>query len=524
MDMQSKVKIGLRTFFGCAVLLLMSACGDIDMFDGDFGIQGDAKPELIVPAVYGSLSMWDVLDSEDNDYIKVSGDTLVFVYEDPTIINDMSVDEFFEVESLDIEIETEPITLPNVGVVLPSDVEVEGVWASTKIEFTDSVELCELDFFADYEIAIAETDFDYNLTITVDELYVNGVPFKREINGKAGSAYVEHTNMEFDARFVGEPIFHISYKVTVPAGQVISGPVALEMSLTNMDYLFAVGHFGESISATIEEDSFSMGSIDFLEQIQGSFSFLEPQVTLNLRTKGVGVPFAADLYMTASNKKGESATLELKDGAEFIVPGNGDINHTENINFVFNNQNSTIVEFISLPPVGDITYGGSLRVVGGDVHRLDTIWHTASVGLGVDVKIPFVVSAEGMTYSDTIQDISMSDVDMLESGTLSLILENEIPLALQVKGLCLLNKDNNLLADITPDGEGKVAGANGSQPGKSTVVFPLDNKDMEALCESEAIALDLVLSTNGAAVVKASQKLNFKIVVAAKADLSDVIE
>ncbi len=522
--MQSKVKSWMRTLLGCAVLLSVSSCGDIDMFDGEFGIQGEAKPELVVPAVYGSLSMWDVLDSEDNDYIKVSGDTLVFVYEDPDVIEDMNVDEFFEVESLDIEIETEPITLPNVGVVLPADTEVDGVWASTKIEFTEGVELRELDFYADYEIAIAETDFDYHLTITVDELYVNGEPFKRVIDGKAGSAYVERTNIEFDARFVGEPIFHISYQVTVPAGQVISGPIALEMSLTNMDYLFAVGNFGESISATIEEDSFSMGSIDFLEQIQGSFSFLEPQVILNLRSRGVGVPFTADLYMTASNKQGESATLELKNGVEFVVPGNGDINHTQNINFVFNNQNSTIVEFISLPPVGDITYGGSLRVVGDDAQRLDTIWHTASVGLGVDVKIPFVVSAEGMTYSDTIHDISMSDIDMLESGTLSLILENEIPLTLQVRRLCLLSEDGTMLSDITPDGDGKVSGANGAQPGMSTVVFSLDSKDMEALCESESIALDFVLSTNGAAVVKASQKLNFKIVVAAKADLSDVIE
>ncbi len=523
--MRLHLRNGLRTLLGCAILFSAVACGDVEMFDGEFGIEGEAKPELAVPVAYGSLSMWDVLDNEDNDYIEVSGDTLVFMYSDPNIIEDMSVEEFFEVESLDIEIQTSPITLPDIGIVLPEDVKVDGLWASTKIEFTEGVELNELDFFADYELSIAETDFDYQLKIHVDELYTkDGEQFERVINGRAGSPYAERTNMEFDARFEGEPVFHISYEIVVPKGEVISGPVSLEMSLSNMDYLFAVGSFGEAISATIDEGSFSMGSIDFLNQIQGNFSFLEPQVSLNLRNKGIGVPFAADLFMTATNKEGESATLELNNDAEFVVPGNGDIAHTENINFIFNNQNSTIVDFISLPPVGDITYGGDLRVVGSASKRMDTIWHSASVGLGVDVRIPFVVSAEGMSYSDTIVDLSLSDVDFLESGALSLILENEIPLNLKVKGLRLLGENNVLLTNIAPEGEGKVSAANGSQASKSTVAFVLGKEDVEALCDTESIGLDIVLSTNGAAVVKASQELKFKIIVTAKADLSDIIE
>ena len=506
-----------------AVMVTFVACGDADMLNGDFGIEGEVKPEFTLPIAHGSLSLWDVLDTEDNVYLIVSNDTLVFVYSENNIVDDMKVEDFFDVSSLDISIETEPITLPNMNIVLPVPVEVDGLFASTKIEFTEGVELTELDFWANFKVEIPALDFDYKMEIKVEELYMaDGSPFTIEIDGKKGTSYIYDEYLEFDARFVNDPIFHIKYNVFVPAGEIITGTIDLSMSLTDMDYKFAVGDFSEMEPVKIDEGTFSLGSIEFLEEIGGSFKFLDPEVSLKIRNCGIGVPFFADIKMTATNKDGDSADLKLKDGYSLIIPANSNPDETVTSAISFNNENSTIVDFFALPPIGDVTYEGTLGVVKHE--KKDTIWHTASIGMDVDVRVPFALEAEGMNYSDTITDISLSDVDMLESGAIKLVLENEIPLNLTIPSLRLLDANNNLLTSISASGDGGVLAGTIGNPVKSSVEFVLTPGAIETLTDTEAIALDIVLSTDGEAVVMASQELKFKLIVTAKADLSDIID
>lgn len=505
-------------------LWVVVACGDTDLFDYDgFGVEGEIKPVMTLPVATGELTIWDVLDSQDNDYLFVSGDTLVFEYSEPGIIDDMKVEEFFDVNSIDIEFETSPIDLGEWGVVLPDTMEVEGNWASTKITFTEGVEVSELDFWADYKLNIPATDFEYKLEITVDELYMHdGTPFRREINGVPGRAYVENNNLEFDARFVGEPVFHISYHISIPAGQVISGDVLLEMSLTNLDYKFAVGDFSEMEPVSLDPDYFSLGSVDFLEEITGDFKFMEPVVSLNVRNCGIGIPFYTNLYMLASNKEGESAELKFKDGYSAVIPANSSPDEVVTSVIEFNNINSTIVDFFSLPPVGNIYYEGTLGVV--EHEKMDTIWHTASVGIDANVRVPFVVEAEGMFYNDTINDISVSDVEDIESGILKLVMNNSIPLNINLSAISLLDVNGDVLTVLLPDGDGAIMAANGDVPIESTLIFNLDSDDFDMLSHAESLLLGIVISTDGVATVKSTQGLEFKIIVSAEANLSDFIE
>lgn len=506
------------------VFAALVACGDMDLFDYDeIGIEGEITPTLTLPVGTGSLTIWDVLDSQDNDYLVVSGDTLVFEYSEPGIIDDMKVEEFFDVNSIDIEFETSPIDLGEWGITLPAPMHVEGIWASTKIGFTDGVEVSELDFWADFKLEIPATDFEYTLEITVDELYMHdGTPFHREIVGVPGKAYSELNNLEFDARFVGEPIFHIEYKIDVPAGEVISGDVHPEMSLSNLDYKFAVGDFSEMEPVSLDPDYFSLGSVDFLEEISGSFRFMEPVVSLKVRNCGIGIPFFADVYMQASNKDGKSAELKFKDGYSAVIPANSDPDKVVTSVVEFNNQNSTIVDFFSLPPTGDVYYEGTLGVV--EHEKRDTIWHTASVGIDVDVRVPFVIDAEGMVYNDTINDISVSDVEDIEKGVLKLVMKNSIPLNITLSAISLLDANGAVLTALLPEGDGAILAADGDTPSESTIFFNLDNKDFEQLSKSESLLLGIVVSTDGVATVKSSQVLEFMMVVSAQADLSDFIE
>ena len=93
--------------------------------------------------------------------------------------------------------------LPNMNIVLPTPVEVDGLYASTKIEFTEGVELSELDFWANFKVEIPALDFDYTMQLIVEELYLSdGTPFAIDINGKKNSPYVYDNYLEFDARFV----------------------------------------------------------------------------------------------------------------------------------------------------------------------------------------------------------------------------------------------------------------------------------------------------------------------------------
>jgi hypothetical protein len=87
-----------------------------------------------------------------------------------------------------------------------------------------------------------------------------------------------------------------------------------------------------------------------------------------------------------------------------------------------------------------------------------------------------------------------------------------------------LDANNNLLTSISATGDGGVLAGTIGNPVKSSVEFVLTSGAIETLTDTEAIALDIVLSTDGEAVVMASQELKFKLIVTAKADLSDIID
>ena len=490
-----------------------------DVISGGIGIEGSFSPNLTLPIAYGNISMLDIVDSQGDDCLSVEGDTLIFEYKEQSVISEMRVEDFFDVESLNVAIETSPIRLPNIGIVLPTAISVNGVWQSTRIEFTDGVDVHELDFWGTFGLNIATTDFDYNLKITVDELYVNdGKPFVYEVKGVAGVPYNESIRLEFDARFVNDPIFHIRYEVSVPAGQVIGGNLQLSMSLTDLDYKFAVGDFSKMKPVKIDDDVFNLGSMGFVEQLRGDFNFMEPVITLSVKNRGIGVPFYVDLSMTGHSSEGESAELAFVNGYKALIEANADPNVVKISDVTFNKQNSTIIDFVSLPPVGDVSYCGELSVA--DHGKWDTIWRTSSLGMDIDVKIPFVMQAERMIYSDTISDISFGNVDKVKSGSLKLLVKNGIPLNVNIAALTFIDTDGVEVLQVPVAGDGVIVAADGGELMQSTLIFNLDEGDFDKLSMADSLVLNIVITTDGTVVVKSTQELEFKLIVSAELDLS----
>ena len=71
-----------------------------------------------------------------------------------------------------------------------------------------------------------------------------------------------------------------------------------------------------------------------------------------------------------------------------------------------NKDNSNIVDFLSLPPTGDISYQGTVTVnPQGDEDNV--IYSDGEIDLDAYVRIPFALSAEGLNYKDTLKDIDI---------------------------------------------------------------------------------------------------------------------
>lgn len=372
-------------------------------------------------------------------------------------------------------------------------------------------------------------DIDFKLS----EIKQNGLPVEAHIPLGGNSTTIDLSGATIN--FSANPAFpynRVPYSYSI---QVNSTPgyvnysstdeVNMDVTLNDVEFKSFSGDFGKR-SIAIDPGNFNM-KVDLLDKIEGMFKLANPSLVLTIHNS-IGIPASVAIGLRGSNKSGQQVTL-LRDPLAFGLPVPENIDQgivTGNISY--NKQNSNIVEFIALPPTGEIDYAGQIEfnkidpVTPQHPNFMDTD-ATLSIDLGLD--LPMELQVDKLAFKDTTS-ISGKDFKNVESTDLIINALNGIPLDIDLQLLFVdtitghqfgASKMAKVLSAAKVSTSGVVT------PVQSSQTFSLDKTDMEILRKANGVVLSgTVSSPDGGATVApiySDSEIKLNVVVKSKVNL-----
>jgi hypothetical protein len=371
------------------------------------------------------------------------------------------------------------------------------------------------------------------INFKLNEIKKNGVPVEAKVPLSGNSTTIDLSgafiNFSSDATVPYNRIPYL-YSVAVnPSNGFINYSsndlIKMDISLSNLEFKSITGDFG-SRSIEINKGIFNL-NVDLLNKIDGSFKLANPNLILTIRNS-IGMPASIGLGLTGYNKSGQSVIL-TRNPSTFDIPVPVDINSgiaTGTINF--NKQNSNIVDFVALPPSGEISYSGKV-----DFNKSNPVTQQKPNFLDVDaifsidlaMELPLEMQMRNMAFRDT-SGIKGSDYDKIETANLIINAKNGIPLDVDLQLLFVDTISNIHFGEskITKILSAAQVNASGViTPVQSTQTFNLDKNEMENLRKANGIIFVGTISspTSGTTIapIMADSKIELSVVIKSKVNL-----
>ncbi len=420
------------------------------------------------------------------------------------------------------------------GNVKTDSKQITGFSGAFDFEFDDGVKVFEailkrgfLDITSSNNSQLSGT-----INLTFPNIKKSGIPVTVNVPFSGSPNTVGLTNAVINlASDITTPYNKVpyTYSITVNASSGYinynsTNYLSLNVNLSSLDYQSIKGDFGDK-NITITQGSFNM-DMEFLDKIKGNFKLANPQLQLILSNK-IGVPAQVSAQFTGSNKSGQSVTLipspfMLSTPASLGAPA---VSQT----ITFNKNNSNIVDFVALPPSGNITYSGNISFNPGTTPitatnaNFFTLDDSLKIDLGVD--LPFELQINDLTFEDTVK-VNGKDLDMIKSAELIVNAINEIPLDIDVQIFFIdtisgqqysSSTKSNLLTAAQISNTGVIT------PVTSSNSIALDENELEGLKKANGMVFKGFISSpeNGTktAVIYSTSKLNMNVVIKSKFDL-----
>lgn len=525
-----------------SLLLLCASCGDVDLFDTDKWsdkIEG-WEPGVKGAIAHGEFTLWDLLkDTASDSPIQKepieagSKDSILVIKYTEENIYKVDISEIFELKADDIHFEA--------SVKVPKELK-EFLGTSSSINVGSIPE--NLRVINDTVSAVVELpeDFDgtilQNITLSEGLCLIGSLPSMDQVkysvkimylfngaekelvsynNDEQGEKNISLAGKTFD--LVKNNQIELFIYINLLDGSYEGNTEKLDFRIDFKSYDFSriEGNIVKNGGIDIDEDSFDM-DIDFLNDIGGNFKFADPKLELVIRNKGIGLPVSVDMVFEGQDKDENKGTLELNEPLKF--GGNSSIDKIELISREINKDNSTIVDFLSLPPQGNIYYSGkvNLNPEGAD----NVIYKDGSMDMDVNISIPLSLT-DSLSYRETLEDIDIDQkyADKIKEGTISIkVLENGLPMDLSVPKLILMTENEtpiDTISVLTSTGDAQIkANKNG------TLIFKINQKQAKNLGQTDKILLEAVLFSETATPVRSDAKLKFALILEAKAVITDL--
>lgn len=506
-----------------SLLALCASCGDADLFDTDkWSSKVDGwEPGIKAAVAHGEFSLWDLLrdSSMDANIVKelVGDDSVLVIKYTEKDIYQTSIDEVFQLEGSTIAF-AKTLSLP----ALTEEVEV----VAEKPVIEDVVEAAIPLPAAFSETSLSSITLNDGLC-TFRLLPVGGLNYemtvsylsegiKKELFSKSSGTESYRVSLEGRTFDLTDNKIELFLQVTLQEGTYTGGDLDVSLSFSGYDFEKVEGKIVKTGGIDMAGD-FDL-DVDFLNDISGNFKFADPQLELVVRNKGIGLPVAVDMTFKGKSKENVPGELTLKN--PLVFRGNPSNTQIDTIPAVINKDNSTIVEFLSLPPQGRIDYFGNVAL--NPEGENNVVYRNASMDMDVNISIPLAITGT-LSYCDTLTDIDIDETfaDKIVEGVISLnVQENALPLDLSVPRMILLDKNNVPLDTIRiANGEGELAKI---EAGKGGILnFYIAKETAKKLGQTKNILLEAAISGESGEPVKADARLKFVLALEARAVIDD---
>ena len=512
------------------------SCGDPDLFNTDKWsdkIEGDWQPAFKAPVAYGEFTLWDLLqntvEGEDSPIQKVpvsegSTDSMLVVQYTQEDIYEVALDDIFKlVNQQSLRFEKTLSIKDEIGIEIPEGVGIDVGALGDKRKFAMDIDLSLPlpDDFARSELS--EIELSYKLSYSFPEL--NDVKYHVTVTVCGEDFFnvdapAEKIPDELESRTfkLTENKITLHFEVELISGTYRGSDLTLRVDFSKYYFEKVVGKIIKETPIEVEGEPFKIDN-EFLDDIDGDARFLNPQVIVTLKNKGIGVEAGIDLLL--EQRKGqETIKLDLQD---LMFSGNSDLDLKHIFQTIDAGKVSNISEFFSLPLKGDISYSGEVRLNPDGEECV--IYKAGSLSMDVEVVIPLALEGD-LVYKADLGDVNINIdedyTDKIDTATLTIQVRNDLPLDLSIPSLILINNDGSQIGKIevaSADKEGIKAESTGR------LIFPLSKEILrKQLNQTDNIQLEIKIANDAPdkGAVLANDKVKFTLSVDVKGNLEDL--
>ncbi len=523
------------------VLLMCVSCGDPDLFNTDKWsdkIEGDWSPAFKAPVAYGEFTLWDLLqntaEGEDSPIQKVpvaegSTDSMLVVQYTQEDIYEVKLDDIFKLDNTSFlrfeeKWKIKELVEEKLGFPIPEGVGIDVGKLGNNRKFEINIEE-QLPLPEDFEHSqLSEVVLKYKLSYVFPAL--DDVTY-RAVVSVCGESFFEVNSSdgtkepkEFETKVfkLTDNKITLHIEVELISGTYRGSDLKMTVNFSEYDFEKVVGKIIKETPIVVEGDPFKLDN-EFLDDIEGSAKFQDPQVIVTLKNKGIGVDAEVDLLLSQDKGQGENKELDLN-GLKFA--GNSDLDLKHISDTIDKKMAAGISDFFALPLKGDISYSGEV-VLNPDGEEC-VIYKDGSLSMDVEVVIP--LSLEGnLVYKADLGDVNINIdedyTDKIDTATLTIQVRNDLPLDLSIPSLILINDRGTQIGKIEVSSEDK-EGIKAESTGK--LIFPLSKEILrDQLNQTNNIQLEIMIANEdaGKGAVLANDKVKFTLSVDVKGNLED---
>lgn len=420
----------------CVLFGMMSACTSVSDTPPDPGFD----PDVLVALGEKNISVWDLIgesvpdESGSTEEMRV---TLQYLQEKaltvPAIaIYNITADTLFYAPYFQIDT---AVVGGTFGVPLAKAITLGRADSLELTTIPAGVKIKHMEDMADFEYVFPYTGFEYEVTITLKNIFLRGTKqpmvIKEKVEKDNQKGVRRKVHAQFDIDLTKGNRLWMDTHITISKGSVLFEPqtIALFVKSLNMKLEKAVGYFPVP-SLQLDSNNLKM-NLDVLSDLSNAFDMSDPKYYLIVRNKGFGLPANVDdLYLQATNAAG-TKSVSLRSSEEMSFEAN--LENTLRIDtFVFNPGNSNLIEFLKLPPHGNINYNGTIRFNPAGNTGTDNIIYADGVSQ-VDsyIEIPLVMKGSALLYRDTLQNLIFNN-KQLSTAQLTVTSKTDIPFNLKM--------------------------------------------------------------------------------------------
>lgn len=523
------------------VLLMCVSCGDPDLFNTDKWsdkIEGDWSPAFKAPVAYGEFTLWDLLqntaEGEDSPIQKVpvsegSTDSMLVVQYTQEDIYEVKLDDIFKLDNTSFlrfeeKWKIKELVEEKLGFPIPEGVGIDVGKLGNNRKFEINIEE-QLPLPEDFEHSqLSEVVLKYKLSYVFPAL--DDVTY-RAVVSVCGESFFEVNSSdgtkepkEFETKVfkLTDNKITLHIEVELISGTYRGSDLKMTVNFSEYDFEKVVGKIIKETPIVVEGDPFKLDN-EFLDDIEGSAKFQDPQVIVTLKNKGIGVDAEVDLLLSQDKGQGENKELDLN-GLKFA--GNSDLDLKHISDTIDKKMAAGISDFFALPLKGDISYLGEVRLNPDGEECV--IYKDGSLSMDVEVVIP--LSLEGnLVYKADLGDVNINIdedyTDKIDTATLTIQVRNDLPLDLSIPSLILINDRGTQIGKIEVSSEDK-EGIKAESTGK--LIFPLSKEILrDQLNQTNNIQLEIMIANEdaGKGAVLANDKVKFTLSVDVKGNLED---